>query len=790
MVFGSGFWNAYPGTDLHEIDLHYVLMQMLQLRKDMQAVIDAQAITFADPINWNITSQYPANQVVLDSNGDGYISRQPVPAGIPLSNTNYWTQIFSFNDIADRIRASVAVNAGTSATSPEALTTGELVWWQGDIYRVLVGMPAGTAFIEGTNIERFTVDEKIELYADAIRDLQAADIELQQNIEDEAQERAEAIAEEAQAREDAIQAETEARESADSAINQRINALEYKESEPFINLTVNRYGTGIIKDTDDAYSGAQGMCMIDDLHAAVYFADYNNALPNGHLRKMNIKTGQFSDDIYLEGAGHGQSVCTDGTYIYILYFTGGSEDLTNQKITVVRASTWTKIDTFTIQFNGDPIFVSAVGYDKSDSKLKAFVEPTPGHTLSLATCEFNGSAFTVNNTNRLAMEYPMSGESDTAHNNGTSAAFTENYIYTLTNEPQSIVVWDKKDGSFVKAMRIGPKFTDGIWMGESEAIDIQPDGTAVLMFMVIANRNIWAQGSGWYMHSFGYTNVFHNIVPWTPLNGIQWDAGFRASFHTDPAYDRYDGDGSAAKPMQSIYIPLLYKPDFGGFNIEVDGAETIKNFTIVNRNDITINCHGRITPQQGTNIRHSRDIVISELTGNQDITIRQSSCQLIGGNYKHITLLDSILTANLVDLTFSGHFDFDTDSDIIAPAGGIEYSRLINRIPAHAPWYAHVTDYTVGSNGINCLVDRSKLGTQNDEVWCAVNFKVNNADSYVRVPIIVNSGTSFAYWAYDTASGIIKFAFVNNILMLKSITQGGTNVPLSNVSDVTIYSAK
>ena len=168
MAFGTGFWNTYPGTDLHEIDLHYVLMQLLQLRKDMQEVVDSQAITFADPINWNITSQYPANQVVLDSNGDGYISRQPVPAGIPLSNTNYWTQIFSFNDIADRIRASIAVNAGSSATTPEALAENDLVWWQGDIYRAMVAMPAGTAFIEGTNVERYTVDEKISAFISQI----------------------------------------------------------------------------------------------------------------------------------------------------------------------------------------------------------------------------------------------------------------------------------------------------------------------------------------------------------------------------------------------------------------------------------------------------------------------------------------------------------------------------------------------------------------------------------------------------------------------------------------------
>ena len=230
MAFGTGFWNMYPGTDLHEIDLHYVLMQLLQLRKDMQQVVDSQAITFADPINWNITSQYPANQVVLDSNGDGYISRQPVPAGIPLSNTSYWTQIFSFNDIADRIRASIAVNAGTSATTPEALAQGALVWWQGDIYRAMVAMPAGTAFIEGTNVERYTVDEKISAFisqigtvaadlAQEVQDREAADTALQTAIGGEQRAREDAD----DTLDDKIDQEIQDRQAADAALETLIN---------------------------------------------------------------------------------------------------------------------------------------------------------------------------------------------------------------------------------------------------------------------------------------------------------------------------------------------------------------------------------------------------------------------------------------------------------------------------------------------------------------------------------------------------------------------------------------
>jgi len=273
MAFGTGFWNTYPGTDLHEIDLHYVLMQLLQLRKDMQQVVDSQAITFADPINWNITSQYPANQVVLDSNGDGYISRQPVPAGIPLSNSNYWTQIFSFNDIADRIRASIAVNAGTSATTPQALAENDLVWWQGDIYRALVAMPAGTAFIEGTNVERYTVDEKITDFIGQIGTVAADLAQEVQDREDEDTALQTAIGDEQQAREDAddtlddkIDQEIQDRQAEDARIIELIQG-----SSLFIN--VKEYGAIGDGVADDTVALNRAFAAAEENKSTIWFPD-------------------------------------------------------------------------------------------------------------------------------------------------------------------------------------------------------------------------------------------------------------------------------------------------------------------------------------------------------------------------------------------------------------------------------------------------------------------------------------------------------------------------------------
>lgn len=165
----TGFWNNYPGTDLHEIDLHYILMQIVEMRKAMQEVIESATITFADPITWNITSQYAAHTVVMDSEGNGYLSRQPVPAGIPVSDTDYWQQIFDVSQITDDIaeefqdlRGQIAV-ISEDEYAPQSLYRYDLVWVGNDLYMMTTDVDAGTRLITGVNITPYTVDQKFDL---------------------------------------------------------------------------------------------------------------------------------------------------------------------------------------------------------------------------------------------------------------------------------------------------------------------------------------------------------------------------------------------------------------------------------------------------------------------------------------------------------------------------------------------------------------------------------------------------------------------------------------------------
>ena len=66
-----------------------------EMQTELNNFVVTNAIKYADPIDWNITKQYEKNTVVIDANsGIAYLSVDPVPPGVAITNTDYWTVIF------------------------------------------------------------------------------------------------------------------------------------------------------------------------------------------------------------------------------------------------------------------------------------------------------------------------------------------------------------------------------------------------------------------------------------------------------------------------------------------------------------------------------------------------------------------------------------------------------------------------------------------------------------------------------------------------------------------------
>lgn len=72
----------------------------------------------ADPIEWDDSTSYEYLTLVTSTDfGRGYVSKKDVPAGTPLTDTDYWIPVASFNAQLASIQTQLAGKADTSAVT-------------------------------------------------------------------------------------------------------------------------------------------------------------------------------------------------------------------------------------------------------------------------------------------------------------------------------------------------------------------------------------------------------------------------------------------------------------------------------------------------------------------------------------------------------------------------------------------------------------------------------------------------------------------------------------------------
>lgn len=147
-----GATHDYPYTNFHDLNLDWILQKMGEFSEKLENFISLATIKYANPLLWDITSQYEANTVVVDKNGNAYLSVQPVPAGVSLERTEYWTKIGNFDEFLGSIKAAITPfdeKLKTTASADRGINT--LVWLDNDLYRVTQYMQIGTEYVPGTN---------------------------------------------------------------------------------------------------------------------------------------------------------------------------------------------------------------------------------------------------------------------------------------------------------------------------------------------------------------------------------------------------------------------------------------------------------------------------------------------------------------------------------------------------------------------------------------------------------------------------------------------------------------
>ena len=155
-----GVIHGYPYTNFHDLNLDWILQKMGEFSDKLENFISLATIKYANPIQWNITSQYESNTVVIDQNGNAYLSVQPVPSGVSLDRTEYWTKIGNFDELWGSIKTAISpFDEGMKTTASADRGINTLVWLNNKLHRVTQYMQIGTEYVPGSNCIESNVNE-------------------------------------------------------------------------------------------------------------------------------------------------------------------------------------------------------------------------------------------------------------------------------------------------------------------------------------------------------------------------------------------------------------------------------------------------------------------------------------------------------------------------------------------------------------------------------------------------------------------------------------------------------
>lgn len=275
-----------PYTTFHDLNLDWIIEVLNEFNTKLTNFVSLATIKYADPLQWDITSQYEANTVVVDSKGNAYLSVRPVPSGVSLDRTEFWTKIGNFDELwADVKRAITPNDEGHSPTATADRDTNDLVWVQGSLVRVTKAMTAGDAYVPGSNCVSSSTNEVLHYLITAFNEglsaeqtaredadkqlLTAIDTE-KQNREDAYNQLQTAIDAELTTRENAdnqlqtaIDAEQTARENADNQLQNSINQMQTYVSAPGAGIKAN--------DQSAAAQNTSTLQQLLDAGKTVYF---------------------------------------------------------------------------------------------------------------------------------------------------------------------------------------------------------------------------------------------------------------------------------------------------------------------------------------------------------------------------------------------------------------------------------------------------------------------------------------------------------------------------------------
>lgn len=108
-------FDRYPYTNFHEMNDDWIIRTLREFDKRLDEFVAANSLTYADPIEYNPETTYPANTVLI-YDGTAYVTKAAAPAGVLPTNSDYYIAIFPFGALIQSM-VDAGVDAGVDEIS-------------------------------------------------------------------------------------------------------------------------------------------------------------------------------------------------------------------------------------------------------------------------------------------------------------------------------------------------------------------------------------------------------------------------------------------------------------------------------------------------------------------------------------------------------------------------------------------------------------------------------------------------------------------------------------------------
>ena len=167
-----GLFDHFPYTNVHELNLDWILSMMKALEAEWEAFTAGNSLQFADPMLHDISKTYAKNTIVLDGNGNAYVSLQAIPVGVGLQNGDYWLMVFDYEAFIEKVNKNFTANYYRgSYRATAAMAIGDWLTVDDVLYKATAAIAVDDILEDGVNITHFTMEDFIKAFMQSANQL-------------------------------------------------------------------------------------------------------------------------------------------------------------------------------------------------------------------------------------------------------------------------------------------------------------------------------------------------------------------------------------------------------------------------------------------------------------------------------------------------------------------------------------------------------------------------------------------------------------------------------------------